>query len=226
MQRLQAIEQDWSTINGMRQDFESTKAKLKTLMHRELTPQTHSLPPAPRAPRATPGDHASHTYSPRCDPMDNAAQYAQQQKAQMHGANTELDMAADMAQSCRGMDGVSQTAGTVAVECSKPYSQWHRYEQRLQAREAEAEAAELRSEVCTDSSHPLVHVAPRCHVACCTGNGRIFQLRLVSLLQACIQALLGMCIDVITTFAMFGAGVCFEELSNPVIWFQWLCLCD
>ena len=48
--------------------------------------------------------------------------------------------------STRVHDG-HRMAGTVAEECSRPYSQWHRYEQRLRAREAEAEAAELRSEV-------------------------------------------------------------------------------
>jgi hypothetical protein len=116
MQRLRAIEQDWSTINDMRQDFESTKAKLRNLMHRELAPQSKSLP---RSSRVTPEDHASHAYSPSCDKISAAQMYTQQHQPQIHGTDVALDKAADVGQDCRGMRDGSQAAGSAADECSK-----------------------------------------------------------------------------------------------------------
>ena len=155
MQRLRAIEEDWSTINDMRQDFESTKAKLKTLMHRELAPQIPSM--------ACPSNlgHADHACIPR-DTAGHPQAHRQQQWSQL--AHAELRMGADLAPSSRRGDDVNQAAGAVAVECPKPYSQLHRYEQRLKAREAEAEAAELRSEVLHPSASSSLQLFLCCRI--------------------------------------------------------------
>lgn len=142
MQRLRAIEQDWSTINDMRQDFESTKAKLKTLMHRELVPQTETMPSTSRAPHV---DRTVHAYNPTCAAVGNPQAYTQHHQPGV--ADSGLSIDTDELEGSRRVNDGHRMAGTVSEECSKPYSQWHRYEQRLRAREAEAEAAELRSEV-------------------------------------------------------------------------------
>lgn len=145
MQRLRAIEQDWSTINDMRQDFESTKAKLKTLMHRELVPETQPLPITTRRPHAMRGDVVDPSFTAHCDPAQNSTSY--QQHRSVNSTDAALENASDMVQDNRRVCDVTQTAGIVAAEFSKPHSQWHRYEERLRAREAEAEATELRAEV-------------------------------------------------------------------------------
>jgi hypothetical protein len=163
MQRLRAIEQDWSTINDMRHDFESTKAKLRTLMHRELTPQSHSLP---ASSRVISEDLATDAYSPRCDTYGTATMYTPQHRLNLQAVDAALDRASGEVQNCRGMRDMSLASGSIADACSKPYSQWHKYEQHLRAREAETEAAELRSEVLFLSRRPLLLVLPCCKVDC------------------------------------------------------------
>lgn len=139
MQRLRAIEEDWSTINDMRQDFESTKAKLRNLMHRELIPHSQSLPPPNRL-------HQSVTYGADCSPHHHPEECTSSNSRKMPCERHGGDVAPDMEPCYQNMG--AGAAGAVADECAKPYSKWHRYEQRLRAREAEAEAAELRAEVC------------------------------------------------------------------------------
>jgi hypothetical protein len=156
MQRLRAIERDWSTINDMRQDFESTKAKLKCLMHRELGPKA-----------------SSHTCSPRCTHVDRSPPaLTAMPRAQ------SMDVPSGLCSGSGATRAVHQNASghqsapwMVASECSKPDSQWRHYEQRLRAREAEAEAAELRAEVrcaCMPCMHGLALTTsqPGPHAVC------------------------------------------------------------